>query len=276
MTAADPIAIGGRLCNPATAELATAPAWVCWRIVQRQGKFTKPPYTPAGSPASSTNPTTWSSFDECWRAAFVDSRHHGIGRVLTGDNGLVGIDLDDACAPDGTLAPWANQIVQDNPTYWERSPSGTGLHAWCQGTWPTAGNKSGRIEVYASGRLFTVTGNHLDGTPDTIEHVELAHLQAKFAARQRHREASVAAPIAMPEPMPAGLVQSLARTHPQLRRILESSYPSQSERDLALVRFAKLARWKPSAAWALVLAVRTDGKASRSDYAARTLAVAGY
>jgi hypothetical protein len=267
MTAAA-IAIGGRLVNPAVAELATAPAWVCWRIVQRQGKFTKPPYTPAGSPASSTNPTTWSSFDECWRVAFVDGRHHGIGRVLTGDNGLVGIDLDDACAPDGTLAPWANQIVQDIPTYWERSPSGSGLHAWCQGTWPTAGNKSGRIEVYASGRFFTVTGNHLDGTPDTIEHVDL---QAKLAARCRIREMSEAAPITMPEPMPAGLVQSLAKTHPQLRRILECSYPSQSERDLALVRFAKLARWEPTAAWALVRAVRTDGKADRPDYASRTL-----
>jgi hypothetical protein len=120
MTAADPIAIGGRLCNPATAELATAPAWVCWRIVQRQGKFTKPPYTPAGSPASSTNPTTWSSFDECWRAAFVDSRHHGIGRVLTGDNGLVGIDLDDASQPI-RARPRARPVRQARPMETERS-----------------------------------------------------------------------------------------------------------------------------------------------------------
>jgi hypothetical protein len=270
------IAIGGRACNPAIAELATAPAWVCWRIVQRNGRPTKPPYTPGGSPASSTDPTTWSSFDECFVAAFVAGRHHGIGRVLTGDDGLVGIDLDDACALDGAVAPWANQIIPSIPTYWERSPSGVGLHAWCRGTWPTAGNKSGRIEVYASGRFLTVTGDHLDGTPDTIEHVDLAHLQARFAARRRIREASEAAPIIMPEPMPKTLVKGLARTHPQLRRILECQYPSLSERALALVRFAKLARWEPTAAWSLVLAVPTDGKASRSDYAARTLAVAGY
>jgi hypothetical protein len=267
------IAFGGRACNPAIAELATPHAWVCWRVVQRQGKPTKPPYTPAGSPASSTDPRTWSSFDECFTAAFVAGRHHGIGRVLTGADGLVGIDLDVAFASDGAVAPWANQIVQSVPTYWERSPSGTGLHGWGRSTWPTAGNKSGRIEVYRKGRFLSVTGNHLDGTPDTIEHVDLAHLQDRFAARCRIREASEAAPITMPEPMPISLVQGLARTHPQLRRILERNYPSLSERDLALVRFAKLARWEPTAAWSLVLAVRTDGKASRADYAARTLAL---
>jgi hypothetical protein len=264
------------VCNLAVAELATRKAWVCWRVVQRQGKPTKPPFTPAGSPASSTDPRTWSSFDECYKAAFVDGRHHGIGRVLTGDDGLVGIDVDDACASDGAVAPWANHIIENIPTYWERSPSGTGLHAWGRSAWPTDGNKSGRIEVYRKGRFLTVTGAWLDRTPDTIEHVNLAHLQAMFAARRRIREASEAAPIAMPKPMPESLLQGLARTHPQLRRILARNYPSESERDLALVRFAKLARWEPTAAWALVRAVRTDGKAERPDYAARTLAVAGY
>jgi hypothetical protein len=40
-----------------------------------------------------------------------------------------------------------------------------------------------------------------------------------------------------------------------------------------LVRFGKLAGWEPTAAWALVRAVRTDGKADRTDYASRTLAL---
>jgi hypothetical protein len=266
-----PIAIGGRACTPAVAELAEQPAWVCWRTVVRVGKPTKPPFTPAGSKAKSTDPTTWSTFDECFAAAFVDGRHHGIGRVLVEGEGLVGIDLDDACVSDGAIAPWANQIVQSIPTYWERSPSGTGLHAWCRGTWPTAGNKSGRIEVYTSGRYLTITGDHLDGTPTTIRHVDLAFLQALVASRRRI--VPDVAPVDIPEAMPMTLVQALARTHPQLRRILERAYPSLSERDLALVRFAKLARWEPSAAWALVRAVRSDGKADRPDYAARTLAL---
>jgi hypothetical protein len=260
------------LAIAAIRDLASAPAWVCWRAVRRNGEITKPPYTPAGSPASSTDPRTWSSYAECFAAAFIEGRHDGIGRVLTGD-GIIGIDIDDACASDGAVAPWANSIVQSIPTYWERSPSGTGLHAWCRGTWPTAGNKTGRIEIYAHRRFFTITGDHLVGTPGTIETVDLAFLQAKLAARSRIRESSQAAPFTLPEAMPESLVQSLSRTHPQLRRILKRQYPSLSERDLALVRFAKLARWDPSAAWSLVLAVRTDSKADRPDYAARTLAL---
>jgi hypothetical protein len=265
------VASGGRAVNGALAELAERPAWVCWRAVRRDGKVTKPPCTPAGSPASSTAPSTWSSFDECWRAAFVGGRHRGIGRVIVRDEGLVGIDLDHAAAADGTLAPWARRIVEAIPSYWERSPSGTGLHAWCRGYWPTAGNRHGNIEVYARGRFLTVTGDHFSSTPDTIERVDLAPLVAMLKVAPPGIRSEIQ--VEIPEAMPATLVQSLARTHPQLRRILERNYPSLSERDLALVRFAKLARWEPDAAWSLVRAVRTDGKADRADYAARTLAM---
>jgi hypothetical protein len=66
-------------------------------------------------------------------------------------------------------------------------------------SWPVAEpqeTKRGKIEIYASGRYLT--GDLLDGTPDTIQHVDLAHLQAELAARRRVREVSDAAPIAMP------------------------------------------------------------------------------
>jgi hypothetical protein len=265
-----PVASGGRV-NAAITELAERPAWVCWRAVRRGGKVTKPPFTPAGSPASSTDATTWDTFDACWRAAFVGGRHRGIGRVIVRDEGLVGIDLDGAVVSDGTLTPWASRIVETINTYWERSPSGGGLHAWCHGKWPSSGNRRGNVEVYGAARFLTLTGNHLAGTPETIEPVDLAPLVAmlKFAPPNLRSEIQVD----IPEAMPITLLQSLARTHPQLRRILERNYPSLSERDLALVRFAKLARWEPDAAWSLVRAVRRDGKADRPDYASRTLAL---
>ena len=82
-----PIAIGGRAVNPAIAELAETPAWVCWRTVQRGGKPTKPPFTPAGIARLQHRPGTWSTFDECFVAAFVDGRHDGIGRVLPATTG---------------------------------------------------------------------------------------------------------------------------------------------------------------------------------------------
>jgi hypothetical protein len=265
-----PVAIGGRAVNPAIAELATTPAWVCWRLEHRKNRWTKPPYTPAGSPASSTDPSTWSSFDECFTAAFVDGRHRGIGRILVPEEGLIGIDLDDACTADG-IVPWASRIVRLISTYWEVSPSSTGLRAWCRGHWPTSGNRRGKIEIYARARFLTVTGDHVSGTPDIIEAVDLAPLVALLKVPPNGIRSEIEVDI--PEAMPITLVQSIARTHPQLRRILEHNYPSLSERDLALVRFAKLARWEPKAAWALLRAVRSDGKADRPDYAARTLAL---
>ena len=40
---------------------------------------------------------------------------------------LSGIDLDSCIADDGTIAPWAVEILSIVPTYTERSPSGRGL-----------------------------------------------------------------------------------------------------------------------------------------------------
>ena len=83
------LASAGAACNPAVAELGRAPAWLCWRLARPDGKWTKVPVTPAGSQASSTDPSTWSSFAECWRGHYVLGRHDGLGRVLRPGEGLV-------------------------------------------------------------------------------------------------------------------------------------------------------------------------------------------
>jgi hypothetical protein len=260
----------------AVAELARRDAWVCWRLARRNSRPTKPPFTPAGLPASVTDWRDWSSFGECWEAAFVQGRHRGIGRVLVAGEQLVAIDLDRAVAPDGTLSPWARSIVEGFPTYWEVSPSGRGLHAWARASWPTDGSKHSLVEIYTGRRFLTVTGRHLDGTPEQICAVELEPLQSFFPSLNGNIHESARgwrlASLCVSAPMPPPLVAELARTHPQLRRILERQYARQSERDLALVRFAHLAGWQPKAAWSLVAAVRRDEKAERADYAARTLA----
>jgi primase-polymerase (primpol)-like protein len=251
---------------PAIAELALVDAWVCWRAQMRNGKPTKVPFTPGGSPASSTDPRTWSSYREVFAAAFVEGRHDGIGRVITGD-GIIGIDLDKCSAPPPGISSYA-----------EASPSGTGLHVWCRGSWPVDGSKRGGIEVYRRKRFFTATGAHLSGTPGTINAVDLEPLwQAHFA---KHHGGGVTTsvqelwerlglPKEPPDPIDVG---QIARRCPQLKRILAANYPSQSERDLALVRFAHMAGRSAADAWALMRSVRTDGKAERPDYALRTIA----
>jgi hypothetical protein len=256
---------------PALAELARSPAWVCWRAMQRKGKLTKVPFTPAGSAASTTDPRTWSRYAECFAAAFVRGDHDGIGRVLTGRDDLIGIDLDDQRDPLPGIVSYA-----------ELSPSGNGLHIWCRGSWPTNGNKRGGIEVYRRYRFLTVTGNHLDGTPTEIKALDLDPLwHEHFAGRNNGSgdarlvteiQQALDLPEHEPDPIPRDRLARLAHLCPQLRRVLENAYGGhRALKDLALVRFAKLAGWHPRAAWRLLLSYDNPKAAGRPGYAARTI-----
>jgi len=118
-----------------------------------------------GTPASSTNPATWTTYSRV-RA------YQGKGFVLNGD-GLVVVDLDHCINPDGTLTPWAADIVNAAPTtYTEISPSGTGLHLWGTGTLERGRRirrgDGAQIEAYGTGRYITVTGNRYGNAPNTI------------------------------------------------------------------------------------------------------------
>ena len=60
----------------------------------------------------------------------------------TGNDDFVGIDLDDCRNPEtNSIEQWAQEIIEDLPTYWEISPSGTGARAWCRGKLPQGGGK---------------------------------------------------------------------------------------------------------------------------------------
>ena len=118
----------------------------------------KRPVMPDGRSASSTDPATWSSFDE----AMAGQAGDGVGFVLNGD-GLVCIDLD-GCVEDGVVSGWAAAIVALFPGVpVEVSMSGRGLHIW--GFGPNVSRvftlDGGRVEVYADKRYIAVTGNWL-------------------------------------------------------------------------------------------------------------------
>ena len=137
-------------------------AWVCWNYLMRHGKTTKVPFQPSGEPASSTDATTWHSFEHCHAAIH---RFSGIGIVLT--NGLAGIDLDQHVDGQGNLSGFARRLVDRLGTYTEFSPSGTGLHLLFRGVLPTGGRRNDRMrfEWYDTARYFTITGRRLAGTP---------------------------------------------------------------------------------------------------------------
>jgi putative DNA primase/helicase len=156
--------------------------WVMWLQEQREGKFTKVPYRIDGRRASSTDQSTWTTFDNVVLASQT-GRFSGIGFALSPP--FVGIDLDKAIRDDGDLEPWASEIITSIDSYTERSVSARGFHIICRGKLPAEGRRRGHIEMYASDRFFVMTGRHVAGTPLTVEErsaaVNAAH--AKFIAR---------------------------------------------------------------------------------------------
>lgn len=95
------------LRNAVPDELQLRPQWVLWKYVDREGKATKMPINPrTGGHASSTDDSTWTSFDDALAASRNFASIAGIGFVFTQDDPFVGIDLDE-CIVDGRSLPRA-------------------------------------------------------------------------------------------------------------------------------------------------------------------------
>jgi putative DNA primase/helicase len=85
----------------------------------------------------------------------------GIGYVMTGQQEVVGVDLDH-CVEGGVVAPWAAEVVAQLDSYAEISPSGTGLRVMVRGEVPSDWvNHEIGIEIYGGNeaRFLTITGN---------------------------------------------------------------------------------------------------------------------
>ncbi|QLH76961.1 hypothetical protein HZS55_06480 [Halosimplex rubrum] len=151
-------------------ELTEREQWVCWRVQERSGKETKVPINPhTGSFGSATNPDSRASFETA-REYATDGAAEGLGFVFTDEDPLVGVDLDTCRVPEtGTLSDDATDIVERLASYTEVSPSGTGVHILALGSLPGDRNRKDWVEMYDDARFFTVTGDHLDGTPVTVE-----------------------------------------------------------------------------------------------------------
>lgn len=147
-------------------ELKRMHQWVVWRYENDQSRkqWTKVPYCTDGKRrASSTDSATWASFDSAL-ALYNQGTVDGIGFVVTTETGIVGIDLDH-CYNRNTkkFEPWAIEIIQAMQSYSEFSPSGEGVRIFARGVLPPGGRKKGNIEMYETGRYFTVTGHRLKG-----------------------------------------------------------------------------------------------------------------
>ncbi len=163
--------------TPIPAALRERPQWVVWKYILREGKWTKVPFNArTGEPASATDPSTWSTFDEAVAACRSDDGYAGIGFAFSEDDPFAGIDLDDCIDENGNLVPTAREIVDQFNSCTEVSPSGKGVKIFICGVKPEgSGCRSKKIdgfketEIYDRERYFTVTGQHLSGTPVSIE-----------------------------------------------------------------------------------------------------------
>lgn len=225
-------------------ELKALPQWVCWRYETRDGKPTKVPICPqTGARASTTNSTTWSTFGEA-TLALEWGHHDGIGFVFADTDPFFMIDLDDARDIDMNL-PWADEIVNRLPIYWEVSPSGSGLRGIGRGTLPAGGNRKGQIELYDRARFATITGQLLSG--DEIGGDCTPILQG-FHRELFEPVIAVATPVqSNPETPPMSDDEVLdralnAKNGDKLRKLLEgdtTDYTSQSEAEMACVGLLK-------------------------------------
>ena len=158
-------------------DLAAERRWVLWRWVERPHGPTKVPYQPSGVPASSTDPSTWSTLAELANAV----GYSGVGIMLTGD-GLGGIDLDHCRDRDtGHIDKWALEVIRDFASYAEISPSGTGIKILAAGApaqlpgskWYPEGVEQKpegvpHADIFVDRRFFTITRRLLDNVPDEI------------------------------------------------------------------------------------------------------------
>jgi putative DNA primase/helicase len=152
--------------------------WLCWRTEERDGKATKIPINPStGEFASTTDPDTWAAFETA-REQIQFGQEDGLGFVFTDSDPIVGVDLDD-CRDSETGRPneWAKDVIETLDSFTEISPSGTGYHVLVTGTLPEGRNRKGELELYETARFFTVTADHVDGTP-----VEIKEREAPLAA----------------------------------------------------------------------------------------------
>jgi putative DNA primase/helicase len=162
-------------------ELRVRCQWVLWRYEYRpesKSLWTKVPYQVNGQRASSTNPDTWATSEAAVEALLQHpERFDGAGFVLSPNDPFIGVDLDHCRdTPDGSIEPWAKDIIERLHSYTEVTPSGTGIRIFLQGQLPPEGRKKGNFEVYEEVRFLTITGHHLEGTPLEI-HERQAELE---------------------------------------------------------------------------------------------------
>jgi len=203
--------------------------WVCWRYETHGGKEKKVPLNPESlSNASTNDSTTWSSFRQA-KSRLAGENVDGVGFVFTSDDPYVGVDLDDCRDPQtGRLTDQAGQIVEDLDSYTEVSPSREGLHTILQAGLPQGRKHGDGIEVYDTGRYFTVTGRLHEGSPTTVKErsLELKQVHDEYVANGDAKSGSITHEPINENALPDVTDDLVARAEAEIREFYHSSKTS--------------------------------------------------
>ena len=209
-------------------ELIEFDQWVAWKAIHTENKIKKIPINPkTGLTAKVNDPDTWTSYEDavnCLENGGVD----GIGFVFTKNDPFVGIDFD-KCFVDETISETTEALIHQIGSYTEISPSGKGLHTIIKGQLPEGGIREGKLEIYDTGRFFTVTGNHLPDTPS-----EIMDCSGKVDALLKNHFTRT-----RPVDSDRSILENAFKKNEKLKSLWEGhyqGYPSQSEADLALCK----------------------------------------
>ena len=156
-------------------------------------------------------------------------------------DGFVGIDLDHCRDSESEqIEPWALEIIEAVKSYTEITPSGTGIHIIARGELPEGQRRKGNIEMYDSGRYFTMTSNHLPDTPTQPRTRSLNKVWQRYLCNQSIDSSEISAENGLTASDRELIEKAMAAENGEKFQALwegdHSSYPSQSEADMALCR----------------------------------------
>lgn len=234
-------------------ELKELDHWCCFRIEKDdKGRFTKRPYNPnTNEMAKSNDESTWVSFED---AASQSLNYDGIGFFFKAP--YVGIDLDKV---GREIEEYLEQPDTDNiigefinvlETYAEISPSGTGIHLITKGELPPRGRRRGNVEIYDTGRFFTMTGKHIGGYNGISEdeYGQLNFLHNKYIANHEKETKKINTSTGFGNDLSVEKIIDIAKKSKNRLRFTTlyegdwtQLYDSQSEADMALAN--DLAFW---------------------------------
>lgn len=237
-------------------ELKQNASFCLWKKEKRGGRVTKVPYNPSnGTMAKTNDASTFSDFATAMKA-YAMGGWDGIGYRVS--EGIGAIDIDHCIREDGTLNDVAASILGFFPnSYFERSPSGTGLRGFFKLSPDFAydktvyyiNNRKHGLEVYLPGvtnRFVTVTGDiyrsgNVERNDSALQNVLNTFMKRKTASQPGFK----GTPVSYFTDEAVIEHASNSKTGEKFKALYEGNwqdyFDSQSDADMALV--SMLAFW---------------------------------